>query len=173
MCKNIADFNNIGDYLPILNAILITDLVVILLLNNRAIKSEVLKKWYKNYNLSAVISDVLIIFIGFIITRALYYYVFQTFSIFKFAFLAVIIQVIHDSLFYLFFNNVKKGTNHMLDTFKEYANEVSYYSILADSAMVIIACFIASSIAYFSFNTNIIILIISLYIMPYLIYHFY
>lgn len=33
MDKNIADFNNINDYLPLFNAVLITDLFVILLIN--------------------------------------------------------------------------------------------------------------------------------------------
>ena len=73
MFKNIADFNNINDYLPLFNAVLITDLFVILLLNTQVIKSQVLRQWYSQYNLSAVIADVLIILIGLIITRAIYY----------------------------------------------------------------------------------------------------
>jgi len=42
MLKNIANFNNINDYLPLFNAVLITDLFVILLLNTSVIKSQVL-----------------------------------------------------------------------------------------------------------------------------------
>ena len=79
MFKNIANFSNTNDYLPLLNAVLITDLFVILLLNTKVIKSVVLKKWYIQYKLSAVIADVLIILIALIITRAIYYYVFDTF----------------------------------------------------------------------------------------------
>ena len=52
MLKNIANFNNINDYLPLFNAVLITDLFVILLLNTSVIKSQVLRKWYLQYNLS-------------------------------------------------------------------------------------------------------------------------
>jgi hypothetical protein len=81
MLKNIVNFSNTSDYLPLLNAVLITDLFVILLLNTNVIKSQVLRKWYSKYNLSAVIADVLIILIGLIITRAIYYYVFETFSL--------------------------------------------------------------------------------------------
>jgi hypothetical protein len=58
MFKNISDFNNVNDYLPILNAVLITDMVVILLLIFGFIKSKVLVEWYKKYNLSAVIADI-------------------------------------------------------------------------------------------------------------------
>ena len=62
MFNNIADYNNINDYLPLFNAVLITDLFVIFLLNIMIIKSNVLRQWYLQYNLSAVIADVLIIF---------------------------------------------------------------------------------------------------------------
>jgi hypothetical protein len=171
MFKNIADFNNINDYLPLFNAVLITDLFVILLLNTKAIKSQVLRQWYSKYNLSAVIADVLIILIGLIITRAIYYYVFDSFSIVKFVILAVIVQIIHDILFYVFFSNIPRGVNKMIDTFKDYANEVSYKAILADSGMMIMSCVIASYLASKNTNTNIIVLISSLYLLPYLIYN--
>jgi hypothetical protein len=171
MFKNIADFNNVNDYLPLFNAVLITDLFVILLLNMRVIKSQVLKKWYSQYNLSAVIADVLIILIGLIITRAIYYYVFETFSILKFIILAVIVQITHDILFYVFFTNIPRGVNKMLDTFKDYANDVSYKAILADSGMMIMASLIASYLVNKNTNTNIIVLISFVYILPYLLYN--
>ena len=171
MFKNIANFNNTSDYLPLFNAVLITDLFVILLLNTRIIKSSVLRKWYDTYNLSAVIADVLIIFIGLIITRAIYYYIFDTFSIAQFAFLAVIVQVIHDVLFYLLFKNIPRGINKMLDTFKDYANEASYFAIIADSGMMILSCLIASVLANKNLNSNIIVLVAVVYILPYLVYN--
>ena len=171
MLRNIADFKNTNDYLPLFNAVLITDLFVIFLLNFRAIKSQVLRKWYSKYNLSAVIADVLIILIGLIITRAIYYYVFDSFSIVKFVILAVIVQIIHDLLFYIIFSNVPRGVNKMLDTFKDYANEVSYKAILADSGMMIMSCLIASYLVNKSTNTNIIVLISFLYLLPYLLYN--
>ena len=171
MLKNIADFNNINDYLPLFNAVLITDLFVILLLNTSVFKSRVLVEWYSQYNLSAVIADVLIILIGLIITRALYYYVFDSFSIVKFIILAVIVQITHDILFYVFFTNIPRGINKMLDTFKDYANEVSYKAILADSGMMIMSCLIASYLVNKNTNTNIIVLISFLYLLPYLLYN--
>ena len=171
MVNNIADFNNISDYLPLFNAVLITDLFVILLLNTKIIKSGVLREWYVQYNLSAVIADVLIILIGLIITRAIYYYIFEKFSILKFTSIAVIVQIIHDILFYKFFTNVPRGVNKMLDTFKDDANDVSYKAILADSGMMIMSCLIASYLVNKNTNTNIIVLISSLYLLPYLLYN--
>jgi hypothetical protein len=171
MLKNIADFNNISDYLPLFNGVLITDLFVIFLLNTNVIKSQVLRNWYTQYNLSAVIADVLIILIGLIITRAIYYYVFDSFSITNFIILAVIIQITHDILFYVFFNNMPRGVNKMIDTFKDYANEVSYKAIFADSGMMIMSCLIASYLLNKNSNTNIIVLISFLYLLPYLLYN--
>jgi len=171
MFTNIANFSNTKDYLPLLNGVLITDLFVILCLNMKYINSVVLKKWYGDYNLSAVIADVLIILIGLIIVRAIYYYIFDTFSIINFVILAVIVQVIHDILFYLFFKNVPRGMNRMLDTFKDYANEMSYKAILADSGMMILASLIASYLAGKSLNVNIIMLILFLYLLPYFLYN--
>lgn len=171
MFKNIANFNNTSDYLPLLNGVLITDLFVILLLNTKIIDSKVLRKWYDTYNLSAVIADVFIIFIGLIITRAIYYYIFDAFSIFQFTFLVVIVQVIHDILFFIMFKNVPRGVNKMLDTFKDYANEASYRAILADSGMMILACLIGSSLANKNLNSNIIVFIVSVYLLPYLLYN--
>jgi hypothetical protein len=171
MFKNIANFNNINDYLPLLNGILITDLFIIFLLNTKIINSSVLRKWYDKYNLSAVIADVLIILIVLIIVRAIYYYVFDKFSIVKFIFLAVLFQVVHDILFYIFFKNVPRGINKMLDTFKEYANEASYKAILSDSGMMILSCLIASYLANYSANYNIIVLIVFIYLLQYLLYN--
>ena len=171
MSKNIGDFNNINDYLPLLNAVLITDLFIIFLLNINVIKSQLLRNWYSQFNLSAVIADILIILIGLIITRAIYYYIFDSFSILKFIALAVMVQIIHDILFYVFFSNIPRGTNKMLDMFKDYANDVSYKAILADSGMIIMSCLIASYLVNKNTNTNIIVLISFLYLLQYLLYN--
>ena len=148
----------------------ITDLFVMLLLRTSVIKSQVLNKWYSQYNLSAVIADVLIILIGLIIARAIYYYIFDKFSLFKFIIIAVIVQIIHDILFYALFSITPRGVNKMLDTFKDYANETSYKAILADSGMMIMSCLLASYLVNKNTNTNIIVLISSLYLLPYLLY---
>jgi len=166
---NIADFNN-TNYLPLLNGVLITDLIVILLLNTRTIRSKVLNQWYLKYNLSAVMSDVFIILLAFIVTRYIYYYVFESYSLFKFIILAVAVQICHDILFYILFSNIPRGVNQMMDTFKDYANELSYKAILGDSTMMIVSAFISAYLYKQNKNTNIIVLILCLYVLPYLLY---
>jgi len=171
MFKNIARFGNTSDYLPLLNGVVFTDLVVIALLNSKVINSRVLRQWYTEYNLSAVIADVLIILIGLIIVRAIYYRVFTEFSLWKFILLALIVQFTHDMLFYAFFQSVPRGMNRMLDTFKDYAKEVSFKAVLADGGMMVLASLVASYLAGQSLNANIIVLVGLVYVLPYLLYN--
>jgi len=169
MFQDISNFGNVNNYLPISNGCICSDIIIIFLLYNGFFNSIFLKKWYKKYQLSAFIADVLILVIGIIITRFVYKYFFDSFNIWKFTGLAVIIQIIHDILFYLFFSSVPRGYNEMLDFFKDYAKEVKAGAILGDSFMMIIACLLSSIFATYSLNTNIIILIIAIYFIPYLI----
>ena len=130
MFKDISNFNNVNDYLPILNGCINADLIIIFLLYNGVFKSRLLGKWYQKYQLSAVI---------------------------------------HDILFYWFFKTIPTGYNAMLDFFKDYATEVGSGAILGDSFMMIIACLLSSYFATYSLNSNLIILILSLYFVPYMI----
>ena len=168
--KNISDFNNTSDYIFIFNGVLLTDMIVISLLIAGIIKSKVLNVWYRNLNLSAVIADILIIFIGIILTRFLYPYFFKQYSLFKFIGLAICIQVIHDILFYKLSISIPRGKSQIMDIFKDYGKEVSYKAILSDSAMMISSILIASFLKGQTNNTNIILMIVLIYLFPYLIY---
>ena len=169
MFKNISNFNNINDYLPILNGTIVADLIIIFSLFNNIFKSNYLKNWYHKYQLSAVIADILILVIGIILSRFFYRFIFNEFSLWKFTTLAVCIQITHDFLFYWFFKSLPYGYNEMFDFFKGYAKEVGIGAILGDSFMMIISCLLSSHFATYSLNTNIIILVISIYLLPYMI----
>jgi hypothetical protein len=168
---DVSNFQKMSDILPVLNAAINVDLLVMFLLYHNILKSDILKDWYRLFRLSAVIADVLILVIGIIITRFLYKYIFNEFSIIKFMFLAVLVQIIHDILFYLFFSNVPKGVNYMLDFFKSYAKKAGYKAIIGDSIMMILVCFFSSRWATFDTNSNVINLIISCYFIPFMIYY--
>lgn len=167
--KDITNFTNVNDYLPILNGCINADLIIIFLAFHGVLKSNYLKKWYKKYQLSAVLADVLILFIGIILARFFYKYLFTSFSIWKFTGLALFIQIIHDILFYWFFSTIPQGYNAMFDFFKLYAKEVGVGAIIGDSFMMILACLLSSHFATYSINYNIILLVISLYFFPYII----
>jgi len=174
MFTDISKFNNISDYLPILNGSLLADILIIFAtfyLPN-IIGSNQLANWYKKYGLSAVIADTLILVIGMIIARALYSRIFgDQFNILKFAFLVLVVQIIHDFIFYFgIIKTLPRGVNNMIDIFKDYAEEVSAGAVVGDSVMITMAVLFASMLANYNSNTNIIVLIILVYLMPYIVH---
>lgn len=173
MFKNISNFSNTSDYLSILNGALVTDVLFMFFLIFGLIHSKFLEQWYRKFRIAAGAEDVLILVIGVIITRFLYKYIFGNhFSILLFIILAVIVQVIHDILFYLFITWIPKGKNNMMDTFKLYAKEVNYHAILADSCMITLTSLLSSYFASLNLNSNLIILILTVYMVPYIVYTF-
>ena len=168
--KDISNFYNISNYLPILNAILITDMFILTRVVFRQIKIKSLNEWYNKYGLSAVLTDVLSIMIGIILTRFIYPFCFKKFNLLLFCVLAVIIQVTHDLTFAYFFNIIPLGKSRMLDTFKRYSKEVGFTILVADAMMMISSIIIGSLLCNLSININIILLIVLLYIIPYLLY---
>ena len=168
---NLSNFNNYDDYLAILNGCLLADIVILLIVYYTPyFDSKYLKLWYEKYRLSAVIADVLILLIGIIITRYIFTSYNLEYNLISFIGITLIVQIIHDILFYIFFKNLPLGKNKMLDLFKDYAKEVGYNAILGDSFMIIIA--IIFSIYFFnkSKHFNLISLIIMVYMIPYIIY---
>ena len=168
--NNISNFNNVNNYLPILNGAIITDLGVILLVILGYIKSTTLKVWYNKYGLSGILADVLSIVIGVIITRFIYPYIFCDYSILAFIILAIIIQLVHDLLFAKFFQMVPRNKSAILDTFKDYANELGPIILVADALMILSTIILTNYFSSYSNNTNIVILIVSLYLIPYFLY---
>ena len=168
--SNISNFSKTSDYFPILNGAIITDLIVILRVILGMITKNTLKVWYKKYGLSAVIADVLIIVLGILLTRFIYPYIFKEYSIFLFSGLAVCIQLIHDILFAQLCYAIPRGKSEIMDTFKDYANEFGPIILFADAMMMVSSIVIASILASLSFNANIIVFIISVYIIPYFLY---
>lgn len=167
---SVASFSETADYLPILNGVLLTDIIVIGLLLAGWIQSRVLQAWYKEFSLGAVIADVLIIIVGIILARFFYPLLFSEYSLTKFIGLAVGIQILHDITFYAFAQAVPRGKSRVLDVFKNYGQEVGYKAIVSDSLMMISSICLATFFKGQSLNLNIITLIASVYLVPYLVY---
>lgn len=171
MLQDISNFYKVSDYLPILNGAILADLLVLIIVYYTPyFNSKYLKQWYETYRLSAVIADVLILVIGMIIARFIYYKIYNSFSPFKFLLLLVGIQIFHDILFYLGFMRVPSGINKMIDLFKNYAVEVSGGAIAGDTFMIICAGIFAMLFASYNTNINIITLVAMTYLIPYILY---
>jgi uncharacterized protein YacL len=171
---DISHFNRLSDYLPILNAAILTDIGGILLLLTKNIESKYLREWYKKYTLSAVIMDVLILVIGAVLARLAYPLLFPSsgFSLVLLAGLAVAIQITHDILFAWGFNMVPRGKSGIADLFQDYGKEIGVWILVADAVMMVSTIVFSSLFASLSLHTNILLLIGLVYLIPYLLLSF-
>ena len=172
--KPTINFKDKFEYIPIITSNIYADLLIILITFTSILGTskswKILEKWYKSYRLSAMLADILIGVIYILITRYLVYILKLKPDLFMFGVYAVIIQLIFDFLFYLFFNNLPNGTNDMLDFFKEWAKYAKLDALWGDSCLVIFAVIVSAYLNTLSFDTNIFLLLLSLYLTPYIIY---
>ena len=117
----------------------------------------------------------LIVLIGFWITQKVYTYFFGDaikLSLWKFIVLFLIIQIIHDVLFYVLILKNSKGSNAIFDLINSYGSKHGFYTILGDSLMVVLALCLAWLFLNqdVSFSTHIICILMSFYFIGYLLY---
>ena len=139
-----------GDWWYILLAILIVDVIVIFLVRLYPdLLGRAINVWYERFGLSAVLSDVLIIAIGFYIARYAYTYFVPPevgFNPWYFIAFLVGIQVLHDILFYVgVIIPIPRGHNRMMDVFKDYSAG-GFKVIASDTAMMVASALIAMAL---------------------------
>lgn len=172
---DITDYTNIGDWSYILLAILIIDLIVLFLTRYFPdFLGKNLNVWYERFGLSAVISDVFIIAIGFALARYAYKYFvpdsYDQFNLWLFLGLLVGIQAVHDIFFYLFvIKPIPRGHNRMMDVFKDYADSGGGKIILADAAMMVGSAFLAMTFKEAPAHITALIGLFSIYTLPYIL----
>ena len=169
--KPTIDYNNKFEYIPILTANIYADLFIIFVAFSKIyfnIKS--LEGWYKKYRLSAMIADILIGVLYMLLGRYVVYKSGLEIGLTAFAAVCVFIQIVFDFLFYIFFSIIPKGSNNMLDFFKGYSKEAGTGALLGDSFLVLMAVILSAFLNQASYDTNIVLLITSIYLTPYFIY---
>jgi len=100
-----------------------------------------LNQWYDQFQLSAVISDVGIIVIGFVLAQVLYTYFFAPtygWNVWIFLALLVGVQVLHDLFFYFaVIQPIPKGHNEMMDTMKAYSKGAGSMILVGDALLML------------------------------------
>jgi len=163
-----------SSYTLILISVICVDLIVLFLVRyNPDFFGKPINDWYNDFGLNAVISDVLIIVLGFLITQLLYgLFVRPTigFNLLVFALLACAIQLVHDLLFHFFVvEPIPKGHNGMIDVFKRYDAAGSYKILIADSSMMIGSAIIASFLATQPIIVPLFVGTLAVYSIPYIL----
>ena len=171
---NIGHYQTVGDWSYILLGILITDIIVLFVTRfYPEFFGKALNRWYDEFKLSAVISDVFIIAIGFALTRYVYSWMTDPkapFNIPLFIGLLVGIQAIHDILFYLgIILPIPQGHNTMIDVFKEYAQENGSKILLADAAMMVSSAFFEMILKGLPVDQSVFVGLLMMYTLPYIL----
>ena len=168
---DISNINNNIDFIQILTAVCIVDFIVIFIAKKTNIFGKQINVWYDKLGMTAVLLDVFIIIIGLIITRYIFHFSKIEYKPEYFILIALVVQLIHDVLLYLLFIvPSKKGDNLIMDIYKDYADENGNKILLADSAMVLLSCLIAMVLKNRDLSDSISILILVIYLIPYLVY---
>jgi hypothetical protein len=93
---------SISDIVLLFFSVLSLDTAVLFLARYADVGGKSLNEWYDRFGLVAVLSDVSIIVIGFLIAQVVYPFLFSTYSLLPFLGVVVSVQAIHDILFYFF-----------------------------------------------------------------------
>ena len=172
--KPVANYGQPFEYLPLLTANLYADLLIIVVTFSAVLGSgkswDVLQEWYKKYRLSAMLADILIGVLYLMAARYLSHILKLELDLFQFALLAVAIQILCDYGFYLFFTSVPKGSNHMLDFFKDWSRHAKLDALWGDSILVLFAVVLSAYFNQQSLDSNISYLVLGLYLTPYIIH---
>lgn len=154
------------DETKLIVSVLLIDLIF-LLISKSGRFGNIVQKWYKEFGITAVFSDCLIIILGIYIT----FYLFPNSSTFELILCAIMIQIIHDILLYYFIIlPLPLNTNKIIDIFKEYALENSYKPIIADSMMIGSSVLLYKYLEHINKDLVSFLGFLSFYLITYLIY---
>jgi hypothetical protein len=172
--SDISEVSDTSDWWLILLGILFVDTVIILAARYYPnIFGSNLNIWYDKFGLSAVLADVLIIALGFAIARYIYTFFFKDvigWSPLYFLIILVLVQMIHDILFYLLvIVPIPRGENAMMDVFKDYARGGAKI-IAGDAGLMIGSALSAMVLKSLPSNVAVEFGLLVLYTLPYALY---
>lgn len=175
--SDITDYNKTSDYLSILNGIIIVDIIIMLLVFLRIISPIIMYKWYTEYKMYAILGDITTIFLVIILTRYIYSlwkkrtnsYGFS-YSLVIFLAIAIFAQICFDIVMYFIIQSIPDGSNQIIDIFRKYTKEGGVFIFTFDCSFTILSILIASIFNTFSLNTNIILLISFLNMLPFIVF---
>ena len=140
--KDIADYTKVEDYLFLIPAALVVEMITLFLVKYAGqkpyFKVDALNDWYERFGLAAVGADVLSLLIGVTVARYIYTTISpDLWSPIFFVITAIIFQLFHDLFFYFaVIRQMNPRTNEMIEVFQDYAKENGGKILFADALMV-------------------------------------
>jgi hypothetical protein len=171
------------DFITFLTITLITETIFLTMFRFSLIFTNWagINKWYNKFGWTGILLDCLSILAGFYIAKYIYIlcvdngFIIESknymINILKFLGIILVVQILHDILFYLLIiNPTKKNKNKLIDEFKEYAKKAGFQAILGDSSMYIVSILFLIIVNKLSDDTKTFLSILFLYILGYLLY---
>ena len=172
---SLVNINSSENWLAFLCGLLTVEMVLLFTFRKfPRFWGDTINEWYDKFGIIAISLDVIIVLIGFWIAQWLYKTLFgnEKFQLWKFIGIFLIVQIIHDFLFYFIIIRTSKGNNAILDLMLNYGNKHGALTVVGDSLMVVLA--IVMTYLYLNsnmdFGTYILILLLSLYLIGFLLY---
>ena len=174
---NIFDYRKTGDYLYIITAAIVVDLIVIFLARypreNPVFNVKSLNDWYEKFGFLAAAADILSLILGVTAARYIYSGLGLQNSLWFFVVVVVLFQLFHDIFFYLaVITQLPKGENKMIDVFSDYAKEAGGKILVADASMMIGTTLLASFLKGLPAHWTVSSLTLSLYALCFILYTF-
>jgi hypothetical protein len=172
---DISNFYKISDYLPILNGCINAELTVMYIayitLYLTIGNTDALKLWHDKYTLTLSIWTISTMMIILVLTRLFYTLIFNEFTVYRFTFLSVIVQLVYDIFYFLIFYHKLPKAFKLFNYLDINAEDVSYRTSAESITSIILASFLSSNFATYQLNSNLVLLIVSVYFIPFFIYN--
>lgn len=172
--SDIGDYRNLDDLYGIATSSLFTLTLSLIATRIGNLGGLSLNTYFDIFGIEAVLANTALITLIFQLARYFYTVLYakadKSWSPFVFICALVVIQILHDILFYHgVINLLPSGKNDMIDVLKQYAKENSTPAIGAHSALIIITALVAMIINDMDNISKVVLLGIILYTLPYIL----
>jgi len=172
--SNIGDYSNVDDLYTILNSSLFTLTLSLIATRIGNLGGYSLNTYFDLFGFEGILTNTMLMTLVFQITRYFYTVLYTNFdkgwSPFVFICTLIVIQVLHDVLFYFgVINLLPSGKNEMVDVLKDYAKENKTAAIGVRAGIVLTVGIVAMTTNDMDFVSKIVLSGILLYSLPYIL----
>ena len=172
--SDMGDYRNLDDLYGITTSSLFTLTLSLIATRIGNLGGLSLNTYFDIFGIEGVLANTALITLIFQLARYFYTVLYakadKSWSPFVFICALVVIQILHDILFYHgVINLLPSGKNDMIDVLKQYAKENSTPAIGAHSALIIITALVAMIINDMDNISKVVLLGIILYTLPYIL----
>ena len=170
--EDISDIYELGDWSYLLVAAIAVEVIVIAITRFfPSFSGKYLNLWYSRFKLSAVLADIVSVLIGFGLAKYFYtefIYPNNDWNPLYFTGTAIVIQVIHDILFYFgVIKQLPEGKNGIIDVMRQYGEAGGAKLVLGDSVIMAGTSIGAMLLKATSPHLVLLLGLVSLYSLPY------